>query len=1102
MKRKLRKILAILLILTLFADAFSLNAFANSITNEPQEEVMQEENVSEEDIVSQNVIQDSLGEMDTQRIYNGENYRVIFTLEKKEESGHEINVKIENTGEHIIENWYLSYDLNSSILDIWNAEIYRQEQGEYIVKNAGWNQDIPVGGYVDFGFIGNGQFTEFPLEITLVSTNIQLVQDEYEIDYQIFDAWKTGFTGNVTINNKSDKTIEDWQLSFHFENEISNIWNAEILTHEGDTYTIKNAGWNQNIAPNSSITFGFQVDDGNVTQLISNPVLEECSIKTQEREPVELEDIGEAYFKDLDKEDIVRNEETGIMYVRNQLLISALIGTPKNAIEQIVEDVNAEIVGFIELTNDYQIQFRETKSENELMNLLSYLDSFSFISKVSLNTVIECEDDITISDAGYKNDDWNEDVPDGRNWGLEALKIPSVWDSYYDNLQSIRVGIIDGMFDTEHEDLKNVFGIVFNNPENISDDHGTHVAGIMAAEHNSTGIAGVIKNATLYGYATGGKILTVMQYKYAFANLIGNHVRVINVSQHTGHDLCFAASKGVTSAINAIESNADILEEFLNKLIISGYDFVIVTSAGNVNNIKFVKDSNARYGYRELEDNNAEDQTWSGGALAYYNNFLNAIDLDSVKSRIIVVGSVGHSKTTVNDVSSTSYYYASSSNIGERVDVCAPGVNIYSCAINSQYKVMDGTSMAAPQIAGLVGLLYQINPSLTPSVVKRIICDNTRTVISGYKLPDALKCVQEAVNTPADNNNALLPSGILTGLIKNNKDEGLKNVKITAYRTSVGESNLDDYYTTGSTDKNGNYELVLTQGTYNLNIHADGYLPCFITSIEIKPDQTTYMENIFVAPWITDYLSSFVNGKIINALNGNHISDAYIRARKGWNNKSGNYVTDIWGNEIFSSTQANGEFEMSLPIGIYTVEIIKGGYVTGYYNVVSTSDLGTQTMVLTPVLSDNEYRIVLTWGATPKDLDSHLTYYQGEEQKMHVYYSNKTGKMDGNVIAKLDLDDTSSYGPETVTITVNTELLNGGIFKYSVHDYTNRNQSDTNELSMSGAVVRVYKGNDLSDTFVVPQNIQGTVWHVFDIIGNEVIPINEFTYESSPALVE
>lgn len=97
------------------------------------------------------------------------------------------------------------------------------------------------------------------------------------------------------------------------------------------------------------------------------------------------------------------------------------------------------------------------------------------------------------------------------------------------------------------------------------------------------------------------------------------------------------------------------------------------------------------------------------------------------------------------------------------------------------------------------------------------------------------------------------------------------------------------------------------------------------------------------------------------------------------------------------------------------------------------------------------------------------------------------------------MDDTSSYGPETVTITNFDSLYNK---KYAVHDYTNRDSSSSSELSKSDATVAVYKGEQLLRTFHVPTNTGGTEWDVFafDANGN-IVSINSMTYCSSPSEV-
>ncbi len=75
--------------------------------------------------------------------------------------------------------------------------------------------------------------------------------------FKLQDYWNGGFNANVKIENTSDKTIENWALGFDYQGEIANIWNAVIVSSEQPEYVIKNAEWNQDIAPGKSVEFGF-----------------------------------------------------------------------------------------------------------------------------------------------------------------------------------------------------------------------------------------------------------------------------------------------------------------------------------------------------------------------------------------------------------------------------------------------------------------------------------------------------------------------------------------------------------------------------------------------------------------------------------------------------------------------------------------------------------------------------------------------------------------------------------------------------------------------------------------------------------------------------
>lgn len=89
-------------------------------------------------------------------------------------------------------------------------------------------------------------------------------------------------------------------------------------------------------------------------------------------------------------------------------------------------------------------------------------------------------------------------------WGVKKIRADDVWNEYKVKGKEINIGIIDTGLDHNHPDLKDNIKGGYNfvdNDDNISDDngHGSHVAGIIAALANKTGIIGVAPEANLYG---------------------------------------------------------------------------------------------------------------------------------------------------------------------------------------------------------------------------------------------------------------------------------------------------------------------------------------------------------------------------------------------------------------------------------------------------------------------------------------------------------------------------------------------------------------------------------------------------------------------------
>lgn len=212
------------------------------------------------------------------------------------------------------------------------------------------------------------------------------------------------------------------------------------------------------------------------------------------------------------------------------------------------------------------------------------------------------------------------------------------------------------------------------NPNNRVDDesHGTHVAGIIAAERNNgKGANGVANNVALMSIRA---VPNGDEYDKDIAKgiryAVDNGAKVIN------------ASFGKSFSPNA-QWVYDALKYAAEK------DVLFVHAAGNDG--------------ADLDDpsnpNFPNDQVNNGPEFS---------------DNVITVGAL--------DPKYGSELLASYSNYGKiNVDIFAPGTDIYSAYPNDEYEYSPGTSMAAPAVAGVAALLFSQYPGLTAAQVKKII---------------------------------------------------------------------------------------------------------------------------------------------------------------------------------------------------------------------------------------------------------------------------------------------------------------------------------------------------------------------------------------------
>lgn len=203
-----------------------------------------------------------------------------------------------------------------------------------------------------------------------------------------------------------------------------------------------------------------------------------------------------------------------------------------------------------------------------------------------------------------------------------------------------------------------------------------------------------------------------------------------------------------------------------------------------------------------------------------------------------------------------------------------------------------------------------------------------------------------------------------------------------------------------------------------------------------------------------------------------------ILQRNGMQSHSG--ITDANGKVSIDTTGFERDDE-------HTLMIVKK---EGYSNLVVKCPCDEMTYALSENMTTLDgLRVVLNWGASPSDLDSHLVFPGN-----HIYFNAKSGER-----AWLDVDDTTSFGPETITVE---RKLHGKKYIYAVHDFSNRMKTGSDSLSRSNAKVMVYIGQTLIKTYYVNEHAPGTLWVLFGIDEfGEFYDLNTYTNASSPEKV-
>lgn len=254
-----------------------------------------------------------------------------------------------------------------------------------------------------------------------------------------------------------------------------------------------------------------------------------------------------------------------------------------------------------------------------------------------------------------------------------------------------------------HQDLVFVQGYDFYNENNITNDdvdgHGTHVAGTIGARINSIGICGVAPNVTLVP------------------------LQITHTDTKDGKQKAYSSD-----AVEAIEYAIDLWDtnERISILNYSyggfGTDTTVLSAVKNYPGL-FV---------------------WSAA-----NDGDNVDDFPNISQfrirNLISVGAINRNRQKWTD-----------SNYGYYVDIFAPGVSINS-TVPGGYAYYQGTSMAAPHVAGVAALLLSYNSNFSASAMKQIMIETSLekaafSSICYSGILDAYESLTYAEQLPIENN--------------------------------------------------------------------------------------------------------------------------------------------------------------------------------------------------------------------------------------------------------------------------------------------------------------------------------------------------------------
>ena len=331
----------------------------------------------------------------------------------------------------------------------------------------------------------------------------------------------------------------------------------------------------------------------------------------------------------------------------------------KATLESFAKEHSVEIISEIEYVPNWYI-LKAPKNSNGLQMSNIFYESGKF------------EDIDPAFMFNFKTNECPAEPNFSQQWSADYMDLCKAWD-ITKGKSDVVIAVLDQGVDQSHKEFANNYSslsydlITKKTPSVVRGDHGTHVGGIIGANHNNIQIAGVAPDCMIMSISHTLNTTTTTISSDLASGIGYARIHGASVINNSWGDQGGRLYNNLHSAV---------LEDAIKTAIKTGRNgkgMVVLFASGNYNK--------------------------------------NGVDYPgNCSPDILVVGSINKS-----------YNRSDFSSYGNSLDIVAPGSDILSTMPGNKIDFMSGTSMATPHVAGVAALILSLNPDLTGKEVVDII---------------------------------------------------------------------------------------------------------------------------------------------------------------------------------------------------------------------------------------------------------------------------------------------------------------------------------------------------------------------------------------------